>query len=245
MKKKLLAGIIFAFVLVFAGYSLFLLRFVSRKQEKDRIEAFSKSLREKNGPEAPSTLPADGDKKSVQGVLYVPAIDLELPLYKYSGQYALTYGAGILQGDLSAKKGQHSIVTSHNGEILRDLFTNLIRLKKGQHFYIKNEKNEILDYRIIHILQVSPKGEISTFLMPGDRNLFTLRTCTPAGINIRRLHVTGVFEGFIQEDQIPKGSLTLSNFEIFLLFASVLSLFGLGKSALQIRRELKKKKRIR
>ena len=69
------------------------------------------------------------------------------------------------------------------------MFDNLTRLRKGDAFYISS-LGQTLKYEVTEITVVKPEETDSLRKVPG-RDLVTLITCTPYGVNSHRLLVTG------------------------------------------------------
>ena len=69
------------------------------------------------------------------------------------------------------------------------MFDNLTRLRKGDAFYISS-LGQTLKYEVTDITVVKPEETDSLRKVPG-RDLVTLITCTPYGVNSHRLLVTG------------------------------------------------------
>ena len=69
------------------------------------------------------------------------------------------------------------------------MFDDLVNLKKGDYFYL-DVQGETLRYRVFRISVVDPH-DISLLQREKGRDLATLLTCTPYGVNSHRLLVTG------------------------------------------------------
>lgn len=69
------------------------------------------------------------------------------------------------------------------------LFDNLVKVEKGQRFLL-HVAGQTLAYRVVDIRTVLP-DEADGLGHDGTRDLATLITCTPYGINSHRLLVTG------------------------------------------------------
>ena len=127
----------------------------------------------------------------VMGIVKIPKIGVKLPIYHGSSQEVLAYGAGHLYGtDLPVGgKTRHTVVTAHTGLPHATMFDDLIYLKKGDYFYF-DIQGETLRYRVFRINVVEP-NDISMLQREKGRDLATLLTCTPYGVNTQRLLVTG------------------------------------------------------
>lgn len=127
----------------------------------------------------------------IMGIVKIPKIGVKLPIYHGSSQEVLAYGAGHLYGtDLPVGgKTRHAVVTAHTGLPNATMFDDLVELKKGDFFYF-DAQGETLRYRVFRISVVDPH-DIRLLQRENGRDLATLLTCTPYGVNTQRLLVTG------------------------------------------------------
>ncbi|WP_366180850.1 class C sortase [Actinomyces timonensis] len=125
------------------------------------------------------------------GRIVIPSIHSDLPIYHGTQSDTLAKGVGHLFGTSLPIGGAstHSVLTGHTGLGTATLFDHLTDLKKGDSFYVfvlgKTLKYEVADIRV-----VLPSETESLNQVPG-RDLVTLITCTPYGVNTHRLLVTG------------------------------------------------------
>lgn len=127
----------------------------------------------------------------IMGIVKIPKIGVKLPIYHGSSQDVLAYGAGHLYGtDLPVGgRSRHSVITAHTGLPNATMFDDLTSLKKGDFFYIDIQA-ETLRYKVFRISVVDPH-DIRLIQREKGRDLVTLLTCTPYGVNTQRLLVTG------------------------------------------------------
>lgn len=127
----------------------------------------------------------------IMGIVKIPKIDVRLPIYHGTTQDTLAMGAGHLYGtDLPVGgKSRHTVVTAHTGMPDATMFDDLNTLKKGDYFYF-DVQGKTLRYRVFRINVVEP-NDIRLLRREKGRDLATLITCTPYGINTHRLLVTG------------------------------------------------------
>lgn len=127
----------------------------------------------------------------IMGIVKIPKIGVKLPIYHGSSQEVLAYGAGHLYGtDLPVGgKTRHAVVTAHTVLPNATMFDDLVELKKGDFFYF-DVQGETLRYRVFRISVVDPH-DIRLLQRENGRDLATLLTCTPYGVNTQRLLVTG------------------------------------------------------
>lgn len=129
--------------------------------------------------------------RGVIGSLEIEAIDVNLPMYLGTSEGVLQIGVGHLEGSSLpiGGVGTHSVVTGHRGLPSSILLTNADKLIEGDIFILRVLK-ETLHYQIETIVIVEPE-DFSYLRIYPDRDLSTLLTCTPYGINSHRLLLIG------------------------------------------------------
>ncbi|USR79488.1 class C sortase [Arcanobacterium pinnipediorum] len=127
----------------------------------------------------------------IMGRILVPSADVDIPIYHGTDESTLLKGAGHLQGTSFpvGGVGTRSVITAHRGLASATMFTNLDRVELGDEFTL-NIFDEVLVYRVIDVKVVAPEDSEQIKADP-DRDLATLVTCTPLGINSHRILVTG------------------------------------------------------
>ena len=85
--------------------------------------------------------------------------------------------------------GTRAVITGHRGLANATMFTNLDKVGEGDTFTIE-VFGEVLTYRVAQTKVVEPEQTEELRADP-DRDLVTLVTCTPLGINTHRILVTG------------------------------------------------------
>ena len=136
-----------------------------------------------------SQLNMGGD--GIMGYVTIPKIRVNLPIYHGTGADSLERGIGHLLGSSLPIGGKdtHSILTAHSGMATQKMFSDLSQLAEGDVFYL-NVLGETLAYQVNDIHTVLPYD--TTYLgIEQDKDLCTLVTCTPFGINTHRLLVRG------------------------------------------------------
>lgn len=130
-------------------------------------------------------------KNGIMASIEIPKINVNLPIYHGTEEKELSNGVGHLESSSlpTGGKGTHCILTGHRGLPNSKLFTRLDELKKNDLFYI-HLCGKTLAYQIEDIRVVKPE-ELEQFPIEADRDLISLITCTPYGINTHRLVVTG------------------------------------------------------
>ena len=129
--------------------------------------------------------------KGVMGSIEIPNIDVNLPIYHGTEEENIVVGAGHVYGSSLPVGGSstHSLLTSHSGLANAKLFTRLDEMKTGDLFYI-TVCNSVLTYKVCNIQVIKPE-EVDSLTIQEGKDLVSLITCTPYGINTHRLIVTG------------------------------------------------------
>ncbi|HFG8949292.1 TPA: class C sortase [Corynebacterium striatum] len=120
----------------------------------------------------------------------IPAIAVNLPVYHGTSDDTLLKGVGHLYGTALpvGGLGTRSVLTAHSGIQKSTFFDNLEDVKRGDAIYIRNI-GETLKYQVRDIEVIVPTDIDRIQPVPG-KDLITLITCTPYGINTHRLLVT-------------------------------------------------------
>lgn len=127
----------------------------------------------------------------IMGYIEIPAINVSLPIYHGTDDNVLQIAAGHISWTSLPVGGEssHCVLSGHRGLPSAKLFTNLDQLVEGDTFTIR-VLDEVLTYEVDQILIVEPEDVSALEIIPG-RDLCTLVTCTPYGINTHRLLVRG------------------------------------------------------
>lgn len=149
-------------------------QFILTKEEKDKYDSI---LNIDNGGNI--------------GYITIDAIDLNIPIYHGMSLSTLKKNIGHLEGSSFPIGGEstHSVLSAHSGLVDSKLFTDLYKLNIGDRFVIK-VLNERLVYEIDQIKTVDP-DDTDDLIIEEGKDLVTLFTCTPYGINTHRLLVRG------------------------------------------------------
>lgn len=136
------------------------------------------------------------------GILYVPKINLSLPVYEGTSEQAISSGVGQWEyspGALGGGVGNRPLLTSHNGLSVGNLFTQLPRLDEGDLFYVRLKgQDEILAYKVVKKEVMTP-DKASQIKAEEDKDLVTLMTCYPIFLNTDRMMITGERTEYKQE----------------------------------------------
>lgn len=127
----------------------------------------------------------------IMGSLEIPKIQVELPIYHGIEDEVLSNGIGHLEGTSLPIGGEntHSVLTGHRGLPSSKLLVRLDEMKIGDLFFIHTYK-EVMAYKVEEIMVVKPE-DTAWMEIKGEKDLVSLVTCTPFGINSHRLIVTG------------------------------------------------------
>lgn len=131
----------------------------------------------------------NGDE--IMGIVEIPKIDVELPIYHTTDEDVLEKAAGHLEGSSLPIGGEstHAVISAHRGLPSATLFTDLDQLEEGDHFLL-HILDDTLCYEVDQINVVDPDETELLSVVEGE-DLVTLLTCTPYGVNTQRLLVRG------------------------------------------------------
>ena len=121
----------------------------------------------------------------------IPKIHVSLPVYHGTSEEVLKKGVGHMEGSALpiGGVGNRPFLLAHTGMNTSRMFSDLTELNKGDLFYIR-VLNRYLTYRVCEKQTLLPE-EADQLYPDESRDLVTLVTCTPYGINSHRLLVTG------------------------------------------------------
>ena len=127
----------------------------------------------------------------IMGYIEVPKIACSLPIYHGTDEGALQIAIGHLEGSSLPVGGKstHCVLSGHRGLPSARLFTDLDQMEEGD-IFILNILGRKLAYEVDQIRVVLPE-EMSDLEIEEGKDLCTLVTCTPYGINTHRLLVRG------------------------------------------------------
>ena len=125
------------------------------------------------------------------GAVRYPRLHISLPVRHGTDAATLEKSAGHLYGTSLpvGDESTHAVVAAHRGLADRLMFTNLGLAKKGDLFEI-DVQGERLRYKVTDI-RVNGPDDVKPLAVEKGRDLVTLYTCTPYGVNTQRLLVTG------------------------------------------------------
>lgn len=179
------------------------------------------------------------------GVISIPSIDVELPIYAGTNEEILQKGAGHLEGTSLPIGGEstHTVITAHSGLPSARLFTDLQKVKMGEKFYIDNIAGT-LAYEVDHIDVIDP-SDFSQLLVVPEKDYATLLTCTPIMINTHRLIVRGHRVPYVPEvdEKVKEDKGKNLGIDKRLIILLIFAIIILGKYLLSKRKKKLAKKR--
>ena len=121
----------------------------------------------------------------------IPKVNVYLPVQHGTGAETLEKSVGHVVGTSLPVGGSstHAVLSAHSGMASSKLFSDVDQLEKGDTFYI-HVLGEVLAYEVDNINTVLPT-DTSLLQIEDGKDLVTLVTCTPFGINTHRLLVRG------------------------------------------------------
>lgn len=130
-------------------------------------------------------------QQGVIGVIEIPNIDVNLPIYNGTEEEILSKGIGHIEesSPLGGGVNTHCLLAGHRGLPSADMFRRLNELKEGELFVIHVSDRELL-YEVCQVQVIRPE-ETEVLRIQEGKDLVSLITCTPYGINTHRLVVTG------------------------------------------------------
>lgn len=125
------------------------------------------------------------------GYIEIPTIKVSLPIYHGVDEAVLQIAVGHIEGSSLpvGGEGTHCVISGHRGLPSAKLFTNLDEMEEGDLFMMR-VLDETLTYEVDQIRIVEPE-DLSALEIEEGKDLCTLVTCTPYGINSHRLLVRG------------------------------------------------------
>ena len=127
----------------------------------------------------------------IMSYVEIPKIKCSLPIYHGTDEGVLQIAVGHIEGSSLPVGGlnTHCVLSGHRGLPSAKLFSSLDKLEEGDIFMIRT-LDQTLTYEVDHISIVLP-DEVEDLKIEEGRDLCTLVTCTPYGINTHRLLVRG------------------------------------------------------
>lgn len=127
----------------------------------------------------------------MMGYIVIEKLDVKLVILHGTDEDVLQTSVGHLEGSSlpTGDIGNNTVLTGHTGLPSAELFTGLTEMEVGDTFelYILNE---VFTYEVFNIVVVEPY-EVDNLEAIEGKDIVTLVTCTPYGVNSHRLLVQG------------------------------------------------------
>lgn len=133
----------------------------------------------------------------------IPKINVYLPVQHGTGAETLEKSVGHVVGTSLPVGGSsaHAVLSAHSGLASSKLFSDIDQLAVGDVFYI-HVLGDTLAYKVDAIHTVLP-ADTSLLQIADGKDLVTLVTCTPFGVNTHRLLVRGHRVPYVPEQEVP------------------------------------------
>ena len=127
----------------------------------------------------------------IMGYIEISKIRCSLPIYHGTDDAVLQIAIGHISGSSLPVGGEstHCVLSGHRGLPSAKLFSKLDQLEVGDTSVLR-VLDDVLTYEVDQILIVEPQ-EINSLQIEEGKDLCTLVTCTPYGVNTHRLLVRG------------------------------------------------------
>jgi sortase A len=127
----------------------------------------------------------------IMGYIEIPILQVKLPIYHGVSESVLQIAAGHIEASSLpvGGPGTHCALSGHRGLPTARLFTDIDQLTVGD-IFILHVLDQTLTYEVDKISIVKP-SDLSLLEIEEGKDLCTLITCTPYGVNTHRLLVRG------------------------------------------------------
>lgn len=131
------------------------------------------------------------EETGIMGFVSIPKFHIRLPIYHGIDEEILQTAIGHLEETSLPVGGKstHCAISGHRGLPSARLFTDIDKIREGDTWTL-NILNETLTYECDQIRIVLPE-DLSDIKIEKGKDLCTLITCTPYGVNTHRLLVRG------------------------------------------------------
>ena len=147
------------------------------------------------------------DRDPMMSWIEIPSINVSMPIYHGTSDSALMAGVGHLEGSSLPVGGAstHCVLTAHSGMKNLSMFDDIRDLVPGD-IVLLHTRGEVLAYKVDSSEVVWPDEMDSLAIQPG-KDLLTLVTCTPYGVNDHRLLVHCERTDYVPEEAEAQGDL--------------------------------------
>ena len=127
----------------------------------------------------------------LMGYIQIKSINVYIPIYHGTEESTLDRGVGHLLGSSLpvGGTGTHCVLTGHSGLAGQKMFSDVNLMKAGDVFFLR-VLGQTLAYKVVEIYTVLPE-DTGKLTIDAGRDLCTLVTCTPYGVNSHRLLLRG------------------------------------------------------
>ncbi|MGI5989653.1 MAG: class C sortase [Lachnospiraceae bacterium] len=173
-----------------------------REEEREKAVRYNEEIRSQQriqyigylgdsadeGDEVYRSLLSEGEN-GVMAAVSIPSLSIFLPVMHGTHPEDMQTAAGHMYGTSLPVgcPGSNAVIAAHTGLPTASLFTELRRIQSGDsvYIYVLGEKH---CYSVEEVITV-PQGQEAPWLAADDKDVVTLYTCTPEGINDHRLLV--------------------------------------------------------
>lgn len=133
----------------------------------------------------------------------IPSVNIYLPCYYGATNDNLQKGTALLERTSLPVGGVscHTVISGHTGLPNAEMFTKLDQIKEGEMFYL-HTLDKVFAYRVDLISIVIP-SDVELLRVTQGKDRCTLLTCTPYGINDKRLLVRGTRIFYEEPEETP------------------------------------------
>ena len=127
----------------------------------------------------------------IMGYVEIPKLEIYLPISHGTEAETLEKAVGHVVGSSLPIGGKdtHCVLSGHSGMSDQKMFSDLDKLQEGDVFYL-HIFDDTLAYKVSRIDTVLPE-DTSLLGIENGKDMVTLVTCTPFGVNTHRLLVRG------------------------------------------------------
>ena len=160
-------------------------------EEITRAKKYNENLIENNLQDVLYEDILNPSSDGVMGYIEIPKISARIPIYHGTEESVLKKGIGHIKESSFPIGGEstHAVLTGHSGLKRAEIFTRLQELNNNDYFFINIINNKLI-YKIYNIETVLP-SETKSLQIEKGKDIVTLITCTPYGVNTHRLLVHG------------------------------------------------------
>ena len=115
------------------------------------------------------------------GTLYIPSINLDLPIWEGAEKTQLRYGIGQLSGSARPTESGNCVLLGHRMRTKGSLFNRLSEVKVGDQITLKNVEGVEKTYTVSSTQTVTPEDMYAFMYNTGEGDTVTLVSCSASG----------------------------------------------------------------